>query len=325
MRTSPSFLRHPAPRAALILGIAALAMGCGSVVVIGPNGNDAGSAVDAAVADVPSVRDVPLPPTDRVAPRTCTRSSDCRPGETCSGGEGCGIPWTCGPALGRPCTDDLSPFCACDGQTFFGSSTCPDRPYAHRGPCEMPPPPIDAGPPPGCPLPDGRVCPVGQMCPLDRCTVCFCAPDGSLRCTGGACPPDSGVVRACQSNADCGGALCMGPEGCGTRWTCATGPVGCTADLSPFCGCDGQTFYGSSSCPGRTYAHRGPCATADAGVTCAAMDARGEGLCDLFLGFAWNGNTCVGQSGCRCVGADCARLFRDPMSCVAAYRACLLD
>lgn len=147
MHAKPSLLSHCAPRITLLLGVAALATGCGSVVVIGPNGNgnDAGPAVDAVVApDVQPARDVPPIPADRVVVRTCTRGSDCRPGEACTGGEGCGIPWTCGPALGRPCTDDLAPFCGCDGATFRGSSSCPERPFRMRGPCEAPPPP-------GCP------------------------------------------------------------------------------------------------------------------------------------------------------------------------------
>lgn len=469
--TSP-FLRHVAPRLAALAGIAALAAGCGSVVVIGPGGpgGDAGPADDAPIVQV----DVQQPPGDRVTPRTCTRSSDCGPGQECTGGQGCGVPWTCGPALGRPCTDDLAPFCGCDGVTFNGSSTCPDRPWAFRGPCEAPPPPPPDGGTTVCALPDGRVCPVGQRCPLtpctycvctegaglrcvdtcpdagspppppcrlpngelcaagqtcpiDRCTICFCGFDGQARCASN-CLPDAGTPRACTDSSQCPGTICTGPEGCGTRWTCATGPVGCTADLAPFCGCDGVTFYGSSSCPGRPYSRRGACATPvpdagprtcnirgtlcpvgaecaidrctvcrcdasgsvacrtlpgcsivdagpatcsirgitcvvgqpclidrctvctcfangattcgsnpecipdagaidagsiDAGLRCDPMDARGEGLCDLFLGYAWNGTTCVGQSGCRCTGADCGRLFRDPRACIDSYAACL--
>jgi hypothetical protein len=33
----------------------------------------------------------------------------------------------------------------------------------------------------------------------------------------------------------------------------------CTMDLIDMCGCDGQTFQASSTCPGRRYAKRGAC------------------------------------------------------------------
>ncbi|MGI5863172.1 MAG: hypothetical protein ACOX6T_14075 [Myxococcales bacterium] len=73
---------------------------------------------------------------ERVAPQPvpCTSSSDCAEGEFCQGPEGCSVQWTCQPE--RPCTRDRRAFCGCDGTTFSASSTCPTRPYAHRGKCE---------------------------------------------------------------------------------------------------------------------------------------------------------------------------------------------
>ena len=64
----------------------------------------------------------------------CSTSDDCPDGTFCIGPEGCDVQWTCQPF--RPCTRDLRPYCGCDGQTFQSSGTCPERPYAHRGPCE---------------------------------------------------------------------------------------------------------------------------------------------------------------------------------------------
>ena len=232
--------------AVLALGLA----GCGSVVVqAGPD--DGGAASDAPRVDGSTsdreVVDV-LPPVD--VGRTCTTSADCAGGTQCLGGEGCAIPWTCQPALGRPCTADYAPFCGCDGQTFGASSTCPDRPYAHRGPCEMPPPP-DAGPA-GCTLADGSFCAVGAMCTLrGGCGGCYCASSGMLLCTGGC--------------VDAG----MPPP-----------------------------------------------------IACAPQDARGQGLCDGFFGYAWNGAMCVGLSGCSCVGGDCAALPFDRATCELAHMAC---
>jgi hypothetical protein len=67
------------------------------------------------------------------------------------------------------------------------------------------------------------------------------------------------VAKTCTTSADCAkGEMCQGPEGCGTPWTC--GPQKpCTRDLVTYCGCDGQTFKGSGSCPARPYASRGAC------------------------------------------------------------------
>lgn len=131
---------------------------------------------------------------------------------------------------------------------------------------------VDAAPPPGCTLADGTFCRVGQTCPLGACASCYCAgPDRAL-CTGGGCtdagqPVDASVdvsvdipvPRSCTSTRDCPPSMiCDGPLGCGTIWSCVAARP-CTADLAPFCGCDGRTFMSSSSCPGQKYEHRGAC------------------------------------------------------------------
>ncbi|MCC7539985.1 MAG: hypothetical protein IT379_27445 [Deltaproteobacteria bacterium] len=61
----------------------------------------------------------------------------CEDGLTCIGGPSCGGTWSCA-ALGRLCTDDLVPYCACNGTTFEDSSTCPSLAYAWMGTCERP-------------------------------------------------------------------------------------------------------------------------------------------------------------------------------------------
>jgi len=297
----------------------AASLGCGTVVVR-PAPPDDAAAPDTAVVDGPTPTD--LAPAD--APRTCRSTADCNPGEECLIREGCDVPSYCGPALGRPCTDDLAAYCGCDGQTFTGSSSCPPRVYARRGPCEG----VDAGPA-ACTFPDGRVCPVGQRCRApDGCNTCACGRDGTLACTELACvdagPPPDAPTRTCRTSSDCPRSMmCDGPPGCDVPWTCVPAR-GCTADVAPFCACDGTTFYGSSSCPGRPYRARSICGpSADAGtVSCAPQDARGEGACDGFFGYAWNGRACVGVTGCRCVGADCPSISRDPDTCRARYAAC---
>ncbi|MBX3270250.1 MAG: hypothetical protein KF729_08310 [Sandaracinaceae bacterium] len=37
---------------------------------------------------------------------------------------------------------------------------------------------------------------------------------------------------------------------------------------------------------------------------CPAQDARGDGVCNLVLGYRWDGERCEVVSGCACAGAD---------------------
>jgi hypothetical protein len=81
------------------------------------------------------------------------------------------------------------------------------------------------------------------------------AADGGAN-TGPETPSSSG----CLSDADCGDGLCEG-QGCGDDQpgTCVSRSRMCTRDSRPYCGCDGQTFRASGTCPGRRYAHAGEC------------------------------------------------------------------
>lgn len=77
--------------------------------------------------------EVPSPPDGG---SICSDSDECAAGEECQGDVACGgAPWRCGPA--GNCNLDLVAYCGCDGVTFHGSSTCPGRPFAHRGGCEI--------------------------------------------------------------------------------------------------------------------------------------------------------------------------------------------
>lgn len=59
---------------------------------------------------------------------------------------------------------------------------------------------------------------------------------------------------SCSKPDDCKSGICEG-EGCGadTKAVCVTDARPCTRDLRTYCGCDGKTFGGSGSCPGRMY------------------------------------------------------------------------
>jgi hypothetical protein len=82
---------------------------------------------------------------------------------------------------------------------------------------------------------------------------------------GGATPDDGGATTpptttTCLRDADCGDGVCEG-QGCGDAepGTCVAKNRMCTRDSRPYCGCDGQTFRASGTCPGRRYASEGEC------------------------------------------------------------------
>lgn len=84
---------------------------------------------------------------------------------------------------------------------------------------------------------------------------------------GGATPGDGGTTTpattTCLRDADCGDGVCEG-QGCGDAepGTCVSKARMCTRDSRPYCGCDGQTFRASGTCPGRRYAAAGECSGA---------------------------------------------------------------
>ncbi|MBL8601465.1 MAG: hypothetical protein JNK72_06030 [Myxococcales bacterium] len=174
-----------------------------------------------------------------------------------------------------------------------------------------------------CRGPGGYVCVEGQRCGSpDGCNSCACQ-GGLLACTALACV-DAGPTVSCRSSAECpNGQMCDGAEGCGVAWRCVALRA-CTEDLATYCGCDGETFQASGSCPGRPYRQRGACAqSVDAGdPACAPQDARGEGLCPAFFGYAWRGQRCEGVGGCNCEGAHCDRLAQTPEACEMAHAQC---
>lgn len=302
--------------------------GCGSTILVGPpppedagaSPVDLGSPVDAGfpVVDAGFPVDRPTPIVD-AGGRRCTRQSDCARGQQCLGPEGCGVPWTCQVSQGRPCSADVAPFCGCDGVTFGASSTCPDRPYQSRGPCEMPPPPLDGGvAPTACALPDGRLCALGEICSLpERCIQCRCTSRG-LQCAMTPCV-DGGVMPP---------PVDAGPATCTIRGvTCRVGEV-CLVDRCTACRCDprgGVSCQTNPACGvdgGPIVVDGGPIGVDVSLPGCAAQDATGQGLCDRLLGIYWQSNRCVAVGGCSCAGADCGDSYPSFEACEMAHVIC---
>jgi len=76
----------------------------------------------------------------------------------------------------------------------------------------------------------------------------------------GADPRGRPDGATCLAAAECASGVCEG-EGCtdDRPGRCAPKARACTRDLRTYCGCDGQSFGASGSCPGRRYAALGRC------------------------------------------------------------------
>jgi hypothetical protein len=121
----------------------------------------------------------------------------------------------------------------------------------------------------GCEAGQGRCASRDRACTMDIRAYCGC--DGVTFESSGSCPGqryefagrcEDGRPEgsACLAGTECASGVCEG-QGCGedTPGTCAPAKRGCTKDLRSYCGCDGKTFKGSGSCPGKRYASKGEC------------------------------------------------------------------
>lgn len=122
--------------------------------------------------------------------------------------------------------------------------------------------------------------------------------------------PGDGALAAegepCLAGSDCESGICEG-QGCGDDepGACVSKQRACTRDLRSYCGCDGQTFQASGSCPNRRYASRGACRDESAGAP--------------------DGSSCSSGAECAsgiCEGEGCGK---DAGTCMSRRRPCTAD
>lgn len=139
--------------------------------------------------------------------------------------------------------------------------------------------------------------------------------DAAMDAPPGECGETTcGAEEYCDYADDCGAA------GGGT---CMERPIICTADCPGVCGCDGRIYCNAciAASMGIDVDPEGDCSPPG---DCDAYDVRGEGLCRLILGYAWDGEACGAISGCSCAGRDCPRLHETEEECVRAHASCAL-
>ena len=216
------------------------------------------------------------------------------------------------------------------GQSFSnGCETCTCEPggalaCSGVGECDAGPP-VDAGPPQFCYLPNGGIVPVGQPY-FDGCNMCFCLPGGVLQCTSNVCDagppvdagppppvcflPNGGVLLVGQSYFDgcntcvClpGGALSCTTNACDAGPPVDAGPQPCylpdgqllPPGQSSFDGCNNcycDPTYGLE-CTGNVCDAGNP---TDASVSCNALSLAGIG--PPAIGFSSSTTTPTGTGG----------------------------
>lgn len=183
----------------------------------------------------------------------------------------------------------------------------------------------------GCGADQGRCVSNQRMCTMDLVPYCGCdrvtfrASSGCPKRTyasrgecGSSGPPTAGVPAglpagaACDTANQCQSGVCEG-QGCGSKQgVCAQSDRRCTTDLVAYCGCDGKTFRGSSTCPGRRYERRNTCEAPPpkrpSGASCNVGGDCESGICE--------GQGCgPGQGVCAPKRRACTRDLRAYCGC----------
>ncbi|MBM4397155.1 MAG: hypothetical protein FJ087_15885, partial [Deltaproteobacteria bacterium] len=161
---------------------------------------------------------------------------------------------------------------------------------------------------PGCT--SNAECAKGEYCDFSASDLSACCMPGQMcimiypPCEG-TCKP---LAPPCASNAECGiGESCV-------NGMCVMKEGLCWDDT--YCK-PGYHCEGAIICPPGAYCfvadQPGKCVP-DTQPTCVAVKPYSHGMCEMFLGFIFDGSKCVGESGCGC-GYDCGFFFQTQEEC----------
>jgi hypothetical protein len=135
-------------------------------------------------------------------------------------------------------------------------------------------------------------------------------------------PALAAVGGKCDTAADCQSGICEG-EGCGPKGgRCVAKGRVCTRDRRAYCGCDGNTFHSSGSCPGARFSSRSMCTGGGGGGGGGGAGGGGGGAAKL----AADGAACKAAGDCQsgiCEGEGCGAASSGV--CMSRKRPCTAD
>jgi Somatomedin B domain len=256
----------------------------------------------------------------------CNATSDCPSGQYCEAQNDCASPGVCKPKPNVMCTEVVTQYCSCEGETKTSPTGCIFDRFDHKGACD--PAPKSCGGFAGLPCAGGELCvdnpndgcdpnAGGADCPGICVAKQMCGGIAGIQCPSGQdCVDDpSDGCDPAAGGADCSG-MCV-PAAAPAPNSCVDHCGKQSADKS--CWCDGACKgYGDccadydAACSGRTPVS-GSCIkssgdTCSTDADCKAGGCGGE-LCynpQVSSGIS----TCncaapTGLGGCGCVAGQC--------------------